>query len=474
MTSNLNYDSDDSYATCEDSYDTCEESGGEGVQSASDQQRLGEWLSHAEKQILQFNDLPIHPKEFKEQSKEIADFVNEISMQAPLLENVIENTRELFAHIGRSEAIALQMHTDQLKQRYNNLADDANSKVAIWEKALNLLDGQTELKKYLEDVEEYLQSLSQVSLEEQFQLISTTESDLGLAREQLESIQLISRELQRLTTENRANQFAKESAELLSYFKSVADTVTKKAELLRKLNPVQSSVSNSQNSFIVEQRLNIPQQFRNFGNSFRHDQFGNFGNDYKRGNFDDMCSESVINDIASDIASAAVKEELLNRGDTKQAKQKEGNELTECQKNTQKPHSGSFNDNYKCTFINGNNCKFYIPTGKSHKQIRASSSLKDLNSFSSSNSSDDSNKENNKLKLQLKIEKRNREKKEKELNAEIAELKTAVKELLAKQNNNAQSSSQKIPLHDATICCKPSILKKFRTSKNCKKVTFAI
>uniref|UniRef100_A0A1I8BVZ9 Uncharacterized protein n=1 Tax=Meloidogyne hapla TaxID=6305 RepID=A0A1I8BVZ9_MELHA len=412
MTSNLNYDSDDSYATCEDSYDTCEESGGEGVQSASDQQRLGEWLSHAEKQILQFNDLPIHPKEFKEQSKEIADFVNEISMQAPLLENVIENTRELFAHIGRSEAIALQMHTDQLKQRYNNLADDANSKVAIWEKALNLLDGQTEL--------------------------NTTESDLGLAREQLESIQLISRELQRLTTENRANQFAKESAELLSYFKSVADTVTKKAELLRKLNPVQSSVSNSQNSFIVEQRLNIPQQFRNFGNSFRHDQFGNFGNDYKRGNFDDMCSESVINDIASDIASAAVKEELLNRGDTKQAKQKEGNELTECQKNTQKPHSGSFNDNYKCTFINGNNCKFYIPTGKSHKQIRASSSLKDLNSFSSSNSSDDSNKENNKLKLQLKIEKRNREKKEKELNAEIAELKTAVKELLAKQNNNAQ------------------------------------
>nr|CAD2190324.1 unnamed protein product [Meloidogyne enterolobii] len=202
------------------------------------QQRLAEWLSHAEKQILLFNDLPIHPKELTEQSEELADFVNEISMQAPLLENVIENTRELFAHLGGSEAIALQMRTDQLKQRYNNLADDADSKIAIWEKALtlaeNLLDGQSELKKHLEDVEEDLQNLSQVSLEEQFQLISTIESDLGPAREQLESIQLISCELQRLTTETRANQLAKESAELLRYFNSVADTVTKKAELLSK------------------------------------------------------------------------------------------------------------------------------------------------------------------------------------------------------------------------------------------------
>uniref|UniRef100_A0A915N437 GAR domain-containing protein n=1 Tax=Meloidogyne javanica TaxID=6303 RepID=A0A915N437_MELJA len=177
-------------------------------------------------------------EELTEQSEELADFVNEISMQAPLLENVIENTRELFAHLGGSEAIALQMRTDQLKQRYNNLADDADSKIAIWEKALtlaeNLLDGQAELKKHLEDVEEDLQNLSQVSLEEQFQLISTIESDLGPAREQLESIQLISCELQRLTTETRANQLAKESAELLRYFNSVADTVTKKAELLSK------------------------------------------------------------------------------------------------------------------------------------------------------------------------------------------------------------------------------------------------
>ena len=56
----------------------------------------------------------------------------------------------MFAHLGGSEAIALQMRTDQLKQRYNNLADNADSKIAIWEKALtlaeNLLDGQTELK----------------------------------------------------------------------------------------------------------------------------------------------------------------------------------------------------------------------------------------------------------------------------------------------------------------------------------------
>ena len=66
------------------------------------QQRLAEWLSHAEKQILLFNDLPIHPKvnlkilkiflksflqELTEQSEELADFVNEISMQAPLLGN---------------------------------------------------------------------------------------------------------------------------------------------------------------------------------------------------------------------------------------------------------------------------------------------------------------------------------------------------------------------------------------------------
>jgi hypothetical protein len=87
----------------------------------------------------------------------------------------------------------------------------------------------------LEDVEEDLQNLSQVSLEEQFQLINTIESDLGPAREQLESIQLISCELQRLTTENKANKLAKESAELFKYFNFVADNVNKKAELLNKV-----------------------------------------------------------------------------------------------------------------------------------------------------------------------------------------------------------------------------------------------
>lgn len=84
----------------------------------------------------------------------------------------------------------------------------------------------------MDGVEEDLQNLGQVLLEEQFQLVNTIDSDLGPAREQLEAIQAIGIELQRLTTEQRANQLAKESAELLRRFNAVADAVARKADQL--------------------------------------------------------------------------------------------------------------------------------------------------------------------------------------------------------------------------------------------------
>ena len=78
-------------------------------------------------------------------------------------------------------------------------------------------------------------NLGQVSLEEQFQLANTIESDLGPAREQLDAVQAISVELQRLTTEQRANHLAKESAELLRRFNTAADSVARKADQLRQV-----------------------------------------------------------------------------------------------------------------------------------------------------------------------------------------------------------------------------------------------
>jgi hypothetical protein len=83
-------------------------------------------------------------------------------------------------------------------------------------------------------VDEDLENLGEVSLDEQFQLVNTIESDLGPAREQLEAVQAIGVELQRLTSEPRANQIAKESAELLRRFNTTADTVARKADQLRQ------------------------------------------------------------------------------------------------------------------------------------------------------------------------------------------------------------------------------------------------
>jgi len=71
-------------------------------------------------------------------------------MKLYFAENVIEISRELCAHTKGSEALTLQYRTDQLKQRYNQLADDADSKIVLLEKALplaeNLKEGQAELK----------------------------------------------------------------------------------------------------------------------------------------------------------------------------------------------------------------------------------------------------------------------------------------------------------------------------------------
>lgn len=47
--------------------------------------QLAEWLDSAEKQIQQFNDLPIVPEELSKQSDDLVEFVNDVSNQAQLL-----------------------------------------------------------------------------------------------------------------------------------------------------------------------------------------------------------------------------------------------------------------------------------------------------------------------------------------------------------------------------------------------------
>lgn len=59
-------------------------------------------------------------------------------------ENVIEISRELCTHSSGSDALALQYRTDQLNQRYNQLADDADAKIVVWEKALPLAENYKE------------------------------------------------------------------------------------------------------------------------------------------------------------------------------------------------------------------------------------------------------------------------------------------------------------------------------------------
>lgn len=133
------------------------------------------------------------------------------------------------AHASGSEAVSLQLRTDQLRQRYAKLSEEAAAKIELLEKALplteDLKEGMEELGEHLDGVEEDLQNLDQVSMEEQFQLVSTIESDLGPARDQLDALQALSAELQRLVADTRANQLARDGAELSRRFNAVADTV---------------------------------------------------------------------------------------------------------------------------------------------------------------------------------------------------------------------------------------------------------
>lgn len=63
-------------------------------------------------------------------------------------------------------------------------------------------------------------------MDEQFQLVNTIETDMGPAREQLDAIQGVGVELQRLVAEQSATALAREATELAKRFNNVADAVS--------------------------------------------------------------------------------------------------------------------------------------------------------------------------------------------------------------------------------------------------------
>ncbi|KAI3410026.1 hypothetical protein GPALN_006390 [Globodera pallida] len=201
-------------------------------------QQLLNWLKEMEEEMHKFDDPSTEPEELGAQSDELATLVAAVADQGQLVTQVVEISQELCAHTSGAEALSLQFRTDNLRQRYTKLADDASGRINVLEKALplaeDLKDGMGELVEHLDGVEEDLQNLGQVTLEEQFQLVNTIESDMGPAREQLDALHGVSVELQRLVTEQRASKLARESAELHKRFSNVADAVSRKADQLRQ------------------------------------------------------------------------------------------------------------------------------------------------------------------------------------------------------------------------------------------------
>lgn len=152
-----------------------------------------------------------------------------VAEQGALVSQVVEESRELCTHTSGSEAIALQYRIDQLRNRYSNLAVEAENKIAILSKAIPLSEelraGFDELKEFLIEVEEDVENLEQVSLEEQFNLVGTIEVQVNRYRTYLDTLQVLCVDLQRLSCESKAIELAKESQEIALRFNSMADLV---------------------------------------------------------------------------------------------------------------------------------------------------------------------------------------------------------------------------------------------------------
>lgn len=117
-----------------------------------------------------------------------------------------------------------------MRNRYSQLAVEAEQKIAILSKAIplseELHEGFNEISEFLNGVEEDLENLEHVSLEEQFQLIETINTEINQFRTHLdEELQPICFELQRLSCESKANELAKESHEILHRFNDVSNLV---------------------------------------------------------------------------------------------------------------------------------------------------------------------------------------------------------------------------------------------------------
>jgi DNA repair exonuclease SbcCD ATPase subunit len=142
----------------------------------------------------------------------------------------VKISRQLCANTSGSEALALQYRTDQLHKRYDSIAKEAETRIDILSKATPLSEdfheGVAEITEHLDGVEEDLQNLDQVTLEEQFQLVNTIESDLSTSRARLETLQAINVKLQKLTSESNAEQLQKQTNELFQRFSSVSETVS--------------------------------------------------------------------------------------------------------------------------------------------------------------------------------------------------------------------------------------------------------
>lgn len=153
-----------------------------------------------------------------------------VAERGVLVSQVVQESRELCTHASGSEALALQYRIDALRTRYSNLATDAENKIGVLARAIplseDLREGFFELNEFLNGVEEDLENLDQVTLEEQFQLISTIESDVGRFREQLDACQSVCVELQRLVNDDKANVLAKESQEMTQRFNAVSEAVS--------------------------------------------------------------------------------------------------------------------------------------------------------------------------------------------------------------------------------------------------------
>ncbi|KAK0426456.1 hypothetical protein QR680_009719 [Steinernema hermaphroditum] len=195
------------------------------------------FLDEVHEAITKLGDISVHPDDLNAQSEESIKIGEKLSGRDEVVMKLVEDARELCKHTSGSEALSLHSRIDGLRNRYMELVNAADQKMAVLQEAIDLSEdfqcGHDSLLEIVEGFETDLAHLDSISLEQQAQLVSNMEADLECLRPEVDNLNTKSKQLQQLASAAHGEELNAKTLEMNRRFNNVVGAVGRKSERLR-------------------------------------------------------------------------------------------------------------------------------------------------------------------------------------------------------------------------------------------------